>query len=99
MNNFIDNIKKKKKNLTCFCVFGFIPENEEKNIFYCLIFMENHQYFIQSEIIIYKLIYLQKKKKKNSQKKKMEPFRRVSNEGGKKLDPVKEREKKKKERE
>ena len=29
----------------------------------------------------------------------MEPFRRVSNEGGKKLDPVKEREKKKKERE
>ena len=26
----------------------------------------------------------------------MEPFRRVSNEGGKKLDPVKEREKKKK---
>ena len=78
MNNFIDNIikKKKKKNLTCFCVFGFIPENEEKNIFYCLIFMENHQYFIQSEIIIYKLIYLQKKKK-------MEPFRRVSNEGGK----------------
>ena len=91
MNNFIDNIKKKKKNLNCFCVFGFIPENEEKNIFYCLIFMENHQYFIQSKIIIYKLIYLQKKK--------MEPFRRVSNEGGKKLDPVKEREKKKKERE
>ena len=92
MNNFIDNIKK-KKNLTCFCVFGFIPENEEFFfIFYCLIFMENHQYFIQSEIIIYKLIYL----KKNTLKKKMEPFRRVSNEGGKKLDPVKEREKKKK---
>ena len=29
----------------------------------------------------------------------MEPFRRVSNEGGKKLDPVKEREKKKKRKE
>ena len=48
------------------CVW-FHPENEEKNIFYCLIFMENHQYFIQSEIIIYKLIYLQKK---NLKKKK-----------------------------
>ena len=68
-------------------MFGFIPENEEKNIFYCLIFMENHQYFIQSKIIIYKLIYLQKKK--------MEPFRRVSNEGGKKIRPCERKGKKK----
>ena len=54
--------------------------------------MENHQYFIQSEIIIYKLIYLQKKKK--NLKKKMEPFRRVSNEGEKKFRPCKRKEKK-----
>ena len=48
--------------------------------------MENHQYFIQSKIIIYKLIYLQKKK--------MEPFRRVSNEGGKKIRPCERKGKK-----
>ena len=52
--------------------------------------MENHQYFIQSEIIIYKLIYL----KKNTLKKKMEPFRRVSNEGGKKIRPCERKGKK-----
>ena len=74
------------------CVW-FHPENEEKNIFYCLIFMGNHQYFIQSEIIIYKLIYLPKKKK-SQKKKKMEPFRRVSNEGGKKIRPCERKGKK-----
>ena len=76
-------------------MFGFIPENEEKNIFYCLIFMENHQYFIQSEIIIYKIIYL----KKISKKKKWNHLGESQTRGEKKLDPVKEREKKKKERE
>ena len=53
--------------------------------------MENHQYFIQSKIIIYKLIYLQKKK--------MEPFRRVSNEGGKKIRPCERKGKKKRRKE
>ena len=77
------------------CVW-FHPENEEKNIFYCLIFMGNHQYFIQSEIIIYKLIYLQKKK---ISKKKWNHLGESQTKGEKKLDPVKEREKKKKERE
>ena len=76
------------------CVW-FHPENEEKIIFYCLICMENHQHFIQSEIIIYKIIYLQKKKNL----KKMEPFRRVSNAGGKKFRPCERKEKKRKERE
>ena len=80
-------------------MFGFIPENEEKNIFYCLIFMENHQYFIQSEIIIYKLIYLPKKKKKTLKKKKWNHLGESQTKGEKKLDRVKEREKKKKERE
>ena len=72
------------------CVW-FHTENEEKNILYCLIFMENHQYFIKSEIIIYKIIYLQKKK----YQKKWNHLGESQTKGKKKLDPVKERKKKK----